>query len=249
MWRPTSDSVKRQLKAEGTSGPQGEFGIGLLSFWTVGDELSITSTGDDRRAYQMVMRKGDPTYVVTPCRRCSATGARKCGSLRCSMASAVCRRKPSGISRRSCDRIRQTGVRINVVDRLARRTIRVDKRDAEGRLLHQLPALRTRIGDMYAELYLGDPSDSNRVALFRRGTRVIEDLALLDEPCPSRRGPCAACRATSMRRSSTSRQARVRLGGLSETRGRRSAQSARDAPRSVGLLHAASIGHAAAAAE
>ena len=68
-WRPTSvDSVKRRLKAEGTSGLQGEFGIGLLSFWTVGDELSITSTGDDQRAYQMVMRKGDPTYVVTPMR-------------------------------------------------------------------------------------------------------------------------------------------------------------------------------------
>src|SRR5262249_54600758 len=49
------DSVKRRLKADGTSGLQGEFGIGLLSFWTVGDELSITSTGDDRRAYQMVM--------------------------------------------------------------------------------------------------------------------------------------------------------------------------------------------------
>jgi DNA mismatch repair ATPase MutL len=62
------DSVKRRLKAQGTSGLQGEFGIGLLSFWTVGDELSITSTGDDRRAYQMVMRKGDPTYVVTPMR-------------------------------------------------------------------------------------------------------------------------------------------------------------------------------------
>src|SRR5262249_4463957 len=62
------DSVKRRLKADGTSGLQGEFGIGLLSFWTVGDELSITSTGDDRRAYQMVMRKGDPTYVVRPMR-------------------------------------------------------------------------------------------------------------------------------------------------------------------------------------
>src|ERR1700704_4351487 len=53
------DSIKRRLKADGASGLQGEFGIGLLSFWTVGDELSITSTGDDRRAYQMVMRKGD----------------------------------------------------------------------------------------------------------------------------------------------------------------------------------------------
>src|SRR6201994_4967523 len=34
------DSVKRRLKSQGTgSGIQGEFGIGLLSFWTVGERL------------------------------------------------------------------------------------------------------------------------------------------------------------------------------------------------------------------
>src|SRR5262249_61515478 len=46
---------------------------------------------------------------------------------------------------------------------------------------NQLPALRTRMGDAYAELYLNEPSDGNRVALFRHGTRVIEDLAMLDD--------------------------------------------------------------------
>ena len=54
------DSVKRRLKVEGVSGLQGEFGIGLLSFWTLGEELTLTSTGADDRAWQMVMRKGDP---------------------------------------------------------------------------------------------------------------------------------------------------------------------------------------------
>ena len=34
------DSIKRRLKTEGVgTGLQGEFGIGLLSFWTVGDTL------------------------------------------------------------------------------------------------------------------------------------------------------------------------------------------------------------------
>ena len=60
------DSVKHRLKADGKSGLQGEFGIGLLSFWTLGDELTMTSTGVDQRAYQMVMRKGDPSYAVAP---------------------------------------------------------------------------------------------------------------------------------------------------------------------------------------
>ncbi len=40
------DSIKRQLKAQGAGGLQGEFGIGLLSFWTLGEELLLTSAGD-----------------------------------------------------------------------------------------------------------------------------------------------------------------------------------------------------------
>ena len=60
------DSVKRRLKAGGAAGIQGEFGIGLLSFWTVGEELTMTSTGADQRAFQMIMRKGDPGYTVNP---------------------------------------------------------------------------------------------------------------------------------------------------------------------------------------
>src|SRR5438128_5630646 len=58
------DSVKRRLKVEGAAGLQGEFGIGLLSFWTLGEELTLTSTGADDRAWQMVMRKDDQAYAL-----------------------------------------------------------------------------------------------------------------------------------------------------------------------------------------
>ena len=52
------DSVKRRLKVEGAAGLQGEFGIGLLSFWTLGEELTLTSIGADDRAWQMVQYTG-----------------------------------------------------------------------------------------------------------------------------------------------------------------------------------------------
>lgn len=40
------DSIKRRLKTEGAGNDlQGEFGIGLLSFWTVGEQLTMISTG------------------------------------------------------------------------------------------------------------------------------------------------------------------------------------------------------------
>jgi hypothetical protein len=176
------DSVKRRLKADGTSALQGEFGIGLLSFWTVGDALTMISTGADQRAYQMVMRKGDPGYVVTPKRALFGEAGTevRIAPLLDGVRPLTGEKIQWYLAAELRDRIRETGVRINVVDRLARKQYAVEPRQYEGRLLHQLPAIRTPLGDIYAELYLNAPADTNSVALFRRGTRVIEDLALLD---------------------------------------------------------------------
>jgi len=77
------------------------------------------------------------------------------------------------------DRIRDAQVRVTVIDKLARKQYEVEPRQFEGRLLHQLPAIRTVYGDAYAELYLAEPSEAARVALTRAGTRVIEDLSTL----------------------------------------------------------------------
>ena len=124
-------------------------------------------------------------------RRCLAMAARKCASLRCSMASAHCRgKKSSGISPRSCATVSgRSGVRITVVDRLARKQYAVEPRQYEGRLLHQLPALRTALGDVYAELYLNEPSDSEsrRIVPARhaRASRTLRCSTIL----PIRRGP------------------------------------------------------------
>jgi Histidine kinase-, DNA gyrase B-, and HSP90-like ATPase len=176
------DSVKRRLKADGTAGLQGEFGIGLLSFWTLGDELTMTSTGADQRAYQMLMRKGDPRYSVSPKR--TLFGDRGTEVRIAPLLNGI--RALSGekiqwyLAAELRDRIRATGVRVNVVDKMARKQYAVEPRQYEGRLLHQLPLLRTPLGDIYVELYLNEPSDSNGVALYRRGTRVIDDLTLLD---------------------------------------------------------------------
>jgi hypothetical protein len=68
---------------------------------------------------------------------------------------------------------------VTVIDKLARKQYEVEPRAYEGRLLHQLPPVRTSFGDAYAELYLAEPADSCRVALTRAGTRVIEDFANL----------------------------------------------------------------------
>ena len=176
------DSVKRRLKADGTAGLQGEFGIGLLSFWTVGNELTMTSTGADQRAYQMVMRKGNPSYSVSLKRTLFGDGGTevRIAPLLDGIRALSGEKIQWYLAAELRDRIRATGVRINVVDKMARKQYAVEPRQYEGRLLHQLPPLRTPLGDIYVELFLNEPSDSNFVALYRRGTRVIDNLTLLD---------------------------------------------------------------------
>jgi hypothetical protein len=177
------DSIKRRLKAGGAAAVQGEFGIGLLSFWTVGEELAMTSTGADHRVYQMIMRKGDPAYSVNPRRALFGEGGTevRIAPLLEGVRSLSGEKIQWYLAAELRDRIRQTGVKITVVDRLARKQYAVEPRQYEGRLLHELPAARTPFGDIYAELYLNEPADKNAVALFRHGTRVFEDIALLDD--------------------------------------------------------------------
>ena len=174
------DSIKRRLKAEGAGGGiQGEFGIGLLSFWTVGETLTMTSTGADQRAYQMVMSKGDPRYTVSPRRMLFAERGTevKIGPLLEGIRSLSGEKIQWYLASELRDRIRNAQVRVTVIDKLARKQYEVEPRQFGGRLLHLLPAVRSPFGEAYAELYLTEPDNDCRVALTRGGTRVIEDIA------------------------------------------------------------------------
>lgn len=176
------DSVKRRLKVEGAVGLQGEFGIGLLSFWILGEELILTSTASDGRAWQMVMRKSDPSYAVKLKRSLFAEPGTQLRISR--LLDGI--RSLSGekiqwyLAAELRDRIRHSGVRITVVDKIARKQYAVEPRQYEGRLLHHLPPIRTTLGDVYVELYMNEPKETNRVALFRHGTRVFEDISTTD---------------------------------------------------------------------
>jgi hypothetical protein len=176
------DSIKRRLKAEGAGhGLQGEFGIGLLSFWTVGDTLTMTSTSSDERGYQMVMSKGDPRYVVKPRRVLfSESGTElKIKPLLEGIRGLSGEKIQWYLASELRDRIRNSQVRVTVIDKIARKQYQVEPRQFEGRLLHQLPMVRSPFGEAYGELYLTEPDESCRVALTRDGTRVIADIATL----------------------------------------------------------------------
>jgi len=176
------DSVKRQLKAHGAAGLQGEFGIGLLSFWTLGEELLLTSAANDGRAWQMHLRKGDPRYRITP--RPALFPEPGSEVLIKGILPGI--KNFSGekiqwyLASELRDRIRHSGVAIRVVDRTARAEFKVEPRQFEGRLLHELAGALPLQSEVYTELYLHAHASANVVSLYRSGTRVLGNLAELE---------------------------------------------------------------------
>lgn len=176
------DSLKRRLKTEGARGIQGEFGIGLLSFWTVGEELAMSSAGADGRVHEMRMRRHDPGYSVV--RRGSLlaeSGTRlKIRPLLPGVRQLSGEKIQRYLASELRERIRQSGVRIRVVDRHARKDLTVEPRQFTGELLHHLPAPAAPQAEIYVELYLNAADAANQVGLYRSGTRIVASLAQLD---------------------------------------------------------------------
>lgn len=161
---------------------QGEFGIGLLSFWTLGEGIALTSAGTDGRTYEMRMGKGEPRYIIGERKRLFAEKGTEV--LVHPLLPGI--RNLSGekiqwyLASELRDRIKQTGVTIQVIDRQARTCQTVIPREFSGRLLHRLPSVQSEFGEVYLELYLDDAKTENHVGLYRHGTRVIEDIVILD---------------------------------------------------------------------
>jgi len=176
------DSIKRQMKVKGAEGIQGEFGIGLLSFWTVGEELIMTAAGSDGQSYQMRMSKGDPGYTV----QAKRTLLPRAGVELVIKPLLPGVRQLSGekiqwyLAAELRDRIRACSVKIKVIDRRSHKEFIVEPREFTGRLLHNLGALPSPFGDVYTEIYLGEPEHQGHVSLYRSGTRILEDLRELD---------------------------------------------------------------------
>ncbi len=177
------DSVKRRLKAEGAEGIQGEFGIGLLSFWTLGRTLGMTCCGADSNTYEMTMARNSPEFevskkrVLLPFKGTDLTVYPLLPGLRSLTGEKIQRYLASELR----DRIKNSGVKIKVVDRTGRTEYIVVPRQFSGRLLHDIQPDTTVWGDIYLELYLSDPGLANQVGLYRRGTRILPLITELDQ--------------------------------------------------------------------
>ena len=185
------DSMKRQLQGAQRQGVHGEFGIGLLSFWSLGEELRMTSGGGPGPLRELHLVRGEREYTIRPARgRLAIRGTRlTVGPLLEGTKNLVTGEKIARyLSAELRDRIRRTGVTIDVVDTVARREIRVVPREFDGERLEIPRRYPTPLGDVSVEIYRrGDEATGGGgIAICKDGTRVLADIA---ELLPFQRAP------------------------------------------------------------
>ncbi len=176
------DSIKRKLKKQGATGIQGEFGIGLLSFWTVGEEISITSTGKSGEAKRIKLIKNNPGYQIRDVPSLfSPTGTELVIKPILSGVKQLSGEKIQNyLASELRDRISRTGVTIKILDRTSRKEFLVEPRKFKGRLLHDIPVIRNPLGEIYCELYLNEPLPENQIGLYKLGTRVMPSISKIE---------------------------------------------------------------------
>lgn len=178
------DSMKRYLDPTQRRGVHGEFGIGLLSFWALGEELRMASGGGDVPAHELCLVRGERHYTIRPVRGRIATGGTRVvvGPLLETTKSLVTGEKIARyLSAELRDRIRRTGVRIEVTDAVARKDILVTPREFSGERLEIPRRYATPLGEVNVEVYArGDGDDEPAgISLCKDGTRVLASIAEL----------------------------------------------------------------------
>ncbi len=172
-------SIKRKLKEKGEAvGIQGEFGIGLLSFWTVGEELVLTSKAADGAVKRLHLVKDNPGYTIRDSRELFEQSGTTLhiAPLLSGVRMLSGEKMQSYLASELRDRIRTSGVSIRIIDRSARKELAVEPRRFNGQVLHDLPEARSPFGEVIVELYLTAPGSGAGVSLYRHGTRVLPDI-------------------------------------------------------------------------
>ncbi|MBS0261274.1 MAG: ATP-binding protein, partial [Planctomycetes bacterium] len=126
------DSMKRHLEEQERKGIHGEFGIGLLSFWGLGETLRIVSPGADGRLYEMQLGRGARTYTVRPVRGQISTGGTRVtvGPLLPATRNLVTGEKLQRyLSEELRDRIRSRQAKVRIFDRFAHKQYLVEPRE------------------------------------------------------------------------------------------------------------------------
>ena len=185
------DSMKRRLSVAERRGIQGEFGTGLLGFWTLGRELHMVARNGEGKLREMVMREGEQSFSTGPAtvadleemlkeeRGVEVTVSHLHSTTKHYLTGEKLQRF---LALELRDRIRLGALNIVIRDRIARKELQVVPHVFCGERVARVQKISVPgFGAATAELYLNLAEDrlEHRVWVARNGTRLTEDIRTL----------------------------------------------------------------------
>jgi len=182
------DSLKKKLDEAERKGIHGEFGIGILGFWSVGDELIVWTKGKGTETYQLEMESGERRFQYGRGKEGIIDGN---GTLliiypvRKEIQNRLTAEKLAKyLGEELRNRIRKSGAEVIVKDKILKKEMRVRPAEFPGEPLRKIESLTVKgYSPIKVELYwsLMKEGEVPQVALCKDGTRVIKDILELDE--------------------------------------------------------------------
>jgi hypothetical protein len=183
------DSIKRKLDAQDRQKIVGEYGIGILGFWALGEKLVFRSRTARSDTYVLTMEREKRAFTVDKAkepleragtevtiRRLHDTTKRLVGG----------RRLANYLARELRGRLLETGAEIDIDDEFpGGGKIPVRPLPFSGESLSDLNEVRTQSGrlanlDLYMN-FAATASEPAEVGLYRKGTRIVSNLTVLDD--------------------------------------------------------------------
>jgi len=183
------DSVKRKLDQKAKAGIIGEFGIGILGFWAVGDTLLFRSRTARSDTYVLTMEREKRKFTVEKSKEPlekAGTEVTVKGLREATKHVLSGQRLANYLAQELRGRLLDTGIQIEIDDRLpGGGKIPVRPMRFSGELLSGFTELVTRSGRVAnLELYMNFAASSSEpaeVGLYRKGTRLVASVTELDD--------------------------------------------------------------------
>lgn len=183
--RQICDSMKKYLSESDRAYVQGQYGIGLLGFAAIGESLEMLSKTGRSKTMRFALKRGSINYESgISHEQLEEEGTKiKISPVHKEIKSRLTAEKINAyLGQEMREMIKTTHVSITVDDRLPPcKKLVVKPLEYKGERIRQIDKIMTPSGNIQFKLFVVQEGESGRVSVLRRGTRIVDDVAMLQE--------------------------------------------------------------------